>query len=105
VTARLVLTVGVRCHASSHPARVATALARLDLTIPESRPRLCSRIRFSGKTGGCWLNRETESDCLRSVENLEDTIANEAAVFALTAWLGIQFDPAITSAAFRASEV
>jgi hypothetical protein len=59
---------------------------------------------FSGK-GGCWLNRETDSDCLRSVENLEDMIANEAAVFALTAWLRIQFDPPIASAAFRASEV
>jgi hypothetical protein len=47
------------------------------LTIPKSRPRLCSRIPFSGKTGECWLNRETDSDCLRSVEGLEDVIANE----------------------------
>jgi hypothetical protein len=37
---------------------------------------------FSGK-GECWLNRETDCDCLRSVEDLED----------------------ITSAAFGASEV
>jgi hypothetical protein len=70
-----------------------------------SRKPTAPLLANSGKTGGCWLNRETESDCLRSVENLEDTIANEAAVFALTAWLGIQFDPPIAGAAFGASEV
>jgi hypothetical protein len=88
--------------------RVATVMARLGLTIPKlDRSRRTSLLTnsFSGKTGECWLNRETDSDCLRPVENLEDMIANEAAVFALTAWLGIQFDPPIASAAFRTSEV
>jgi hypothetical protein len=78
------------------------------LTIPESDRALTAspqQIPFSRKTGKRWLNRETDSDCLRTVENLEDMIVNEAAVFALTAWLGIQFEPSIASAAFRASEV
>jgi hypothetical protein len=33
-------------------------------------------VRFQEKLGKCWLNRETDSDCLRAVEDFKDMIAD-----------------------------
>jgi hypothetical protein len=51
------------------------------------------------------LNREPDRDRLRSIKYFEDVIANEAAVFALTARPGIQLDAPIASAAFKTGKV
>lgn len=51
------------------------------------------------------LYRETDRNLGATVEHLKDMIAEQTAEFAFDAFLGSQFDPAITGIAFRTSEV